>query len=89
MEEEGERGVCDLIDSMVNKGKQQGLQEGKQQGLQEGKQQGLQEGLQKGLQVLITTYKEFGITYEAAAAGIKEKYGLEDEEVQRDMERYW
>ena len=73
MEEEGERGVCDLIDSMVNKGKQQGLQE----------------GLQKGLQVLITTYKEFGITYEAAAAGIKEKYGLEDEEVQRDMERYW
>ncbi len=80
-EEEGERGVCDLIDSMVNKGKQQGLQEGKQQGLQE--------GLQKGLQVLITTYKEFGITYEAAAAGIKEKYGLEDEEVQRDMERYW
>lgn len=81
--------MCDLIDSMVNKGKQQGLQEGKQQGLQEGKQQGLQEGLQKGLQVLITTYKEFGITYEAAAAGIKEKYGLEDEEVQRDMERYW
>ena len=117
MKEEGGRNVCDLFESMVNKGLQQGLQqglqegkqqglqegkiqglqegkiqglqEGKIQGLQEGKQQGLLEGIQKGLQVLITTYKEFGITYEAAAAGIKEKYGLDDEEVQRDMKLYW
>ena len=93
--------MCDLLDYMVNKGIQQGLQEGKQQGLQEGIQQGLQEGIQQGLQegkqqglqqgvqVLITTYKEFGISYEAAAAGVKEKYSLNDAEVQRDMELYW
>ena len=85
MEEEGGRSVCDLLDYMVNKGIQQGLQEGIQQGLQEGKQQ----GLQQGVRVLITTYKEFGITYEAAAAGVKEKYSLNDAEVQRDMELYW
>ena len=77
MEEEGGRSVCDLLDYMINKGIQQGLQEGKQQ------------GLQQGVQVLITTYKEFGITYEAAAAGVKEKYSLNDTEVQRDMELYW
>lgn len=69
MEEKGGRNVCELLDSMVNKG--------------------LQQGLQQGIQVLITTYKELGITYEAAAAGVKEKYGLEDAEVQRDMKLYW
>lgn len=77
MEEGGEKSVCDLLDYMVNQGIQQGLQEGKQQGLQE------------GVRVLITTYKEFGITYEAAAAGVKEKYSLNDTEVQRNMKLYW
>ncbi|MCM1542231.1 MAG: Rpn family recombination-promoting nuclease/putative transposase [Blautia sp.] len=50
---------------------------------------GLQQGIQQGIQTLIATYKEFGVTYEAAAAGVKEKYGLEDAEVQRDMAMYW
>lgn len=49
----------------------------------------VQEGKQEGVRVLITTYKEFGVTYEAAAAGVKEKYSLDDTEVQRDMELYW
>ncbi|MCM1304881.1 MAG: Rpn family recombination-promoting nuclease/putative transposase [Lachnospiraceae bacterium] len=73
MEEEGERSVCELLDSMVNKGIQQGLQQGRQQ----------------GVKVLIATYKEFGATYEATAAGVKEKYDLEDAEVQKDMKMYW
>lgn len=77
MKEEGGRRVCELLDSMVNKGIQQGLQQGRQ------------EGLQQGVKVLITTYKELGITYETAAAGVKEKYGLDDVEVQKDMMLYW
>ena len=51
--------------------------------------QGIQQGLQQGVRVLITTYKEFGVTYEAAAAGVKEKYGLDDAEVQKNMKLYW
>ncbi len=85
--------MCELLDSMVNKGirqgLQQGMQEGLQQGMQQGLQQGLQEGKQQGVRVLITTYKELGIAYETAAVGVKEKYGLDDEEVQRDMKLYW
>lgn len=117
MKEEGGRSVCELLDSMVDQGLQQGLREGRLQGIQEGVEQGLQEGvkrgmqeglqkgLQKGLQqgiqegmqkemqdgirILITTYKEFGITYEIAAAGVKAKYDLNDDELQKDMGLYW
>ena len=73
MKEEGGRSVCELLDSMVNKGLQQGVRQ----------------GIQQGIQILITTYKELGVAYEAAAAGVKEKYALDDAEVQRDMELYW
>ena len=89
MKEEGGRSVCELLDSMLNQGIQEGLQEGIQQGLHEGKQQGLQQGVQQGIKILITTYKELGVAYEAAAAGVKEKYALDDAEVQKDMELYW
>ena len=81
MKEEGGRSVCELLDSMVNKGLQQGVQQGIQQGIRQ--------GMQQGIQILITTYKELGIAYEAAAVGVKEKYALDDAEVQRDMELYW
>lgn len=77
MVEEGGRDMCDLLDAMENKGIQKGLQEG------------LQEGLRKGVQVLITTCKELGVTFEEAAAKLKEKYSLEDAEVQRNMKLYW
>lgn len=65
--------MCELLDFMVNKGVRQGLQQ----------------GVQQGIQILITTYKELGIAYDTAAAGVKEKYALDDAEVQRDMELYW
>ncbi len=93
MEEEGGRRVCELLDSMVDKGRREGLQEGMQQGvrrgIQQGIQQGMQQGIQQGIQVLIATYKELGITYEVATAGVKEKYGLDDAEAQKDMKMYW
>ena len=85
MKEEGGRSVCELLDSMVNKGLLQGVR----QGIQQGMQQGIQQGTQRGIQILITTYKELGIAYEAAVAGVKEKYALDDAEAQRDMELYW
>ena len=81
--------MCELLDSMVNKGMQEGLQKGLQQGLQEGKQQGLWQGISQGIRILITAYKELKVPYETAAAKVKEKYALDDAEVQRDMELYW
>ena len=81
MKEEGGRSLCELLDSMVNRGLQQGVRQGIQQGIQQ--------GTQRGIQILITTYKELGIAYEAAVAGVKEKYALDDAEAQRDMELYW
>ena len=73
--------MCELLDSMVNKGLQEGLRQGMRKGVRQ--------GIQRGIQILITTYKELGIAYETAAAGVKEKYALDDAEVQRDMELYW
>lgn len=81
MKEEGGRSVCELLDSMVDQGLQQGFQEGRQEGIRE--------GIQEGIRILIAAYKEFGITYELAAVRVKEKYDLNDDEVQKDMELYW
>lgn len=47
------------------------------------------QGLEKGIAALITTCKEFGITFEETASKLKEKYSLADAEVQRDMKLYW
>ena len=46
-------------------------------------------GIQKGIQVLITTCKDFGISFEETVAKLKEKYSLKEEEAQRDMKLYW
>ncbi len=73
--------MCELLDSMMDKGRREGMQEGMQQGIRK--------GIQQGIQVLIATYKELGITYEAATVGVKEKYGLDDAEAQKDMKMYW
>ena len=41
--------MCEVIDIMINKGRQEGLVAGRQAGLAEGRQAGLAEGRQEGL----------------------------------------
>ena len=41
--------MCEVIDIMINKGRQEGLVAGRQEGLAEGRQEGLAEGRQEGL----------------------------------------
>lgn len=81
MKEGGGRKVCELLDEMVNKGIEQGIAQGIEQGIAQ--------GIEQGIQILVATYKEFDVAYEAAAAGVKEKYGLDDAEVEKDMALYW
>ena len=50
---------------------------------------GIQQGRQEGIQVLITAYKELGITYKAAATEVKKKYNLNNAEVRKNMKLYW
>lgn len=77
--EEGEgKSMCDLLDEAENKGIQKGIQKGMQKGLQVGLIQGL-----------ISTCRELGVSFEETAAKLKEKYSLEDAEVQKDMKLYW
>lgn len=73
--EEGEgKSMCDLLDEAENRGIQKGMQKGRQVGL---------------IQGLISTCKELGVSFEETAAKLKEKYSLEDAEVQKDMKLYW
>lgn len=76
--EEGGKTVCDLLDEMMNKG----IEQGKQEGLKEGLKEGIKEGM-------ITTCKELGATFAETSARLKEKFPLDDAEVQRDMALYW
>lgn len=97
MKEEGGSTVCDLLDEMVNKGreigKQEGIEEGMQKGMQKGMQEGLQKGVQKGIQeglkALISTCREFGLSFDATAVKVKENFCLGDEETGNSMELYW
>ena len=41
--------MCEVIDIMINKGREEGLAEGRQEGLVAGRQEGLAEGRQEGL----------------------------------------
>lgn len=50
---------------------------------------GLQKGLQKGLEALISTCRELGISFDETAAKVKEKFSLEEEETQKNMQLYW
>lgn len=93
MKEKGGSTVCDLLDEMVNKGreigKQEGIEEGMQKGIQEGVREGMQKGIQEGLKALISTCREFGLSFDATAARVKENFCLEDEETGNSMELYW
>ena len=73
MKENGGRNMCELLDEMMNKGIEKGIQQ----------------GIQRGEQILVTTCKELGISFEDTAIKLKEKYLLGDVEVQRDMKLYW
>ena len=77
--------MCDLLDEAEMKGMQKGMQKGIQRGIQ----RGIRKEMQNGIQVLITTCKDFGISFEETAAKLKEKYSLKEEEAQRDMKLYW
>lgn len=54
-----------------------------------GIEQGIAQGMAKGVEVLISTYHEIGMTFEETAEKLKEKFGLADAEIERDMKLYW
>ena len=43
--------MCEVIDIMINKGRQEGLVAGRQEGLVAGRQEGLAEGLAEGAEL--------------------------------------
>ena len=81
--------MCDLLDAAENRGIEKGLQKGLQRGLQKGLQEGMKNGIRQGMKALISTCRELGVSFEETAAKLKEKYGLEDVEVQENMRLYW
>ena len=89
MKEKGGSTVCDLLDEMVNKGREIGKQEGIEEGMQKGIQEGMQKGIQEGLKALISTCREFGLSFEATAVKVKENFCLGEEEIGNSMELYW
>ncbi len=52
-------------------------------------EKGRKEGIQQGIQVLVTTCRELGATFEETSGKLKEKFNLPDADVQREMELYW
>ena len=66
--------MCEVIDIMINKGRQAGLAEGRQEGLAEGRQEGLAEGLATGRQ-------------EGFAEGLAEGAELEKKNIAQGMKK--
>lgn len=61
-------------------------EEGREEGLEEGEKKGRIAGLMEGR---ISACKEFGLSYEATAAKVKELFSLNDKEVKENMRLYW
>lgn len=49
----------------------------------------IRKGVSQGIQILITSCKELGITFDATADKVKTKYNLADINVQKNMALYW
>lgn len=54
-----------------------------------GKSVGMLEGIMQGMQALISTCKELNLSFEWTADKLKEKFSLEDAEVEKNMKLYW
>ena len=71
--------MCEVIDIMINKGREEGLAEGRQEGLVAGRQEGLAEGLATGRQEGLATGRQEGLAEGAElekkniAQGMKKK----------------
>lgn len=74
--------MCELLDRLINEGLSEGLTRGRSEGRSEGRNEGRNEGL-------ISTCKDFMLSYSETAAKLKEKYGLSDEEAEANMKLYW
>ena len=70
--------MCEVIDIMINKGREEGLAEGRQEGLAEGRQEGLATGRQEGL----ATGRQEGI-----AEGLAEGAELEKKNIAQGMKK--
>ena len=54
-----------------------------------GEKRGIELGIQKGISVLISTCKEFGLSFEGTVMKLKEELSMTDAEVRKDMAKYW
>lgn len=68
---------------------EQGIQEGIQQGRQRGMEQGIQQGMQQGIQALTETCQDFGVSKEDTIKKLAEKFLLEPDEAEAQVEKYW
>ncbi len=66
-----------------------GYDAGVADGTRKGLEQGIEQETRRGIRILISTCKELGSSFEETAARLKEKYALDDEAVQRNMQIYW
>ena len=62
-----------------------GIQKGREEGIEEGRK----EGRSEGIKILLETYRELGLSREEAAAKLKEKFHLSEEDTEEYSIRYW
>ena len=78
--------MCEVIDIMINKGREEGLAEGRQEGLAEGLATGRQEGLAEGL----VAGRQEGLAegrQEGLAEGLAEGAELEKKNIAQGMKK--
>ena len=55
---------------------ERGIEAGKEQGLEQGLERGLKQGLERGIMALITSCKEFEVSFEETRKKIQEKFSM-------------
>ncbi len=73
----------------LNKMIQYGMGKGIKQGREEGREEGIEQGIEQGIKALIETCQDLGVTKDATAERIVEKFSMSALCADKYMKKYW
>lgn len=73
----------------LNKMIQYGVGKGIKQGREEGREEGIEQGIEQGIKALIETCQDLGVTKDATAERIVEKFSMSPLCADKYMKKYW
>lgn len=73
----------------IERGIEQGIERGIERGIEQGIKRGIAQGMKQGYENFISVLQELGVSYPDAMLKLKEKFRLDDQAAEENMQLYW